>query len=289
MLNSYDYTNLKFILALLGTLLLMLIIKSLLLRKIYKKDLEIAKEVSIGYEEIQEDHVEVVNSNNGTIAVLADGLGMNEAGRISSIVAVKTIIDMFKEEGSKEKLMYFFKKAFNKANHEIIKRVEKDKGGASVLSVIIDNNVLSYALVGDVMLAIFRNQELIRISEGHSIDEIAKKEYYKGKIEKREALYALKEKKLLYHVGQESFKHIEMSEVPIELYKNDIIILMSRGVYEGLRWIKLEEILGKKKARVNELSAEIMECVRNNKKNNCNGSIILMKCISKKRKTAYEK
>lgn len=289
MLSTDNYTNFKFILVLLGILLLLIIIKSFLLRRIYKKNLEIAKEVSIGYEEIQEDYVEVVNSNNGTMGVLADGLGMNEAGRISSIVAVKTIIKMFKEEGSKEKLTYFFKKAFNKANHEIIKRVERDKGGASVLSVIVNEDLLSYALVGDGMLAIFRDKELIRISEGHSISEIAQKEYYNGKIEKREALYALKEKKLLYHVGQESFKHIEISEVPIELYKNDIIILMSRGVYEGLRWIEFEEILGQKKAKTNELCRAIMDSVSNNNKRNCNGSIILMKYVGKKRKAVHEK
>lgn len=70
-------------------------------------------------------------------------------------MAVKTISKLFKEEGNKEKITYFFKKAFNKASREIIKRVEKDKGGASVLSVIVYDNLLSYALVGDVMLAIF--------------------------------------------------------------------------------------------------------------------------------------
>ncbi|WP_315069744.1 protein phosphatase 2C domain-containing protein [uncultured Clostridium sp.] len=281
MLNFNGYMNLKLIFLLIILLIILLLIKSLLLRLIYKKDLEIAKKISIGYEEIQEDHVDIISSANRTLAVLADGLGKNEAGRISSIIAVKMITQMFREEGSKEKLSYFFKKAFNKANHEILKRVEKDKGGASVLSVIIDNNLLNYALVGDVMLAIFRNRELVKITEGHSISEVAKKQYYDGKIQKSEALYALKEKKLLYHVGQAAFKNIEISEVPIKLYKNDIIVLMSRGVYEGLRWIEFEEILGNKKANLYELCDEIIKNINKNNQNNCNGSIILMKYIRK--------
>ena len=188
---------------------------------------------------------------------------------------------MFKEEGNVDKITYFFNKAFKKANHEIIKRVEKDKGGASVLSAIVKDNLLYYALVGDAMLAVFRNKELIRLSEGHAISEVAKKEYYNGKIQKSQALYALKEKKLLYYVGQESFKNIEICEVPIELYKNDIVVLMSRGVYEGLRWIELEEILGAKKVSVEEKCEEIMEKVKKNNLNNCNGSIILMKYVGK--------
>ena len=75
---------------------------------------------------------------------------------------VKEIQEMFKNEGSNEMQGYFFKKAYNKANHEIMQRVESDKGGASVLSVIINEGYLHYALVGDAMLAIFRRNELCR-------------------------------------------------------------------------------------------------------------------------------
>lgn len=277
MLNINGYTNIKFIFYLGVLLIILIIIRNILLKRINKKDLEIAHKVTIGNEEIQEDYVKVVCEAYGTLAVLADGLGKNEAGRISSIVSVKTITKMFTEEGSVHKINYFLKKAFNKANNEIIKRVERDKGGASVLSVIVNDNLLYYSLVGDAMVAIFRNKELIRLSEGHAIDEVAKRAYYDGRIQKSEALYALKEKKLLYYVGQESFKNIEVSEAPIELYKNDIILLMSRGVYEGLRWIELEGILNNKKINIEEVCEEIIEKVENNSLNNCNGSIILMK------------
>lgn len=286
MLKVNNYSNLNLILLLGASLIILLLIKSYLLKKINKKDLEIAKEISIGYEEIQEDYGEVLTLHDGTLAVLADGIGKNEAGRISSITSVKTIIKMFKEEGSKDRFTYFIKKAFNKANREIIKRVEKDKGGASVLSVIVTNNLLNYALVGDVMLAVFRNKELVKLSEGHSISEVAKREYYNGKLEKAKALYAIKEKKLLYYIGQESFRDLEISEVPVELYKGDIVVLMTKGIYEGLKWVEFEEILGNKKAHVNEMSEEIMIRIADNKKNNCNGSIILMKYCGKNRKAA---
>ena len=257
MLNINKYANIKIILVLGVLLIILLIIRNILLKRINKKDLEIAQEVTIGYEEIQEDYVDIIAEAYGTLAVLADGLGKNEAGRISSIVAVKTIIKMFKEEGNVDKVTYFFNKVFKKANHEIVNRVEKDKGGASVLSVIVTNNLLNYALVGDVMLAIFRNKELIKLSSGHSISEVAQKEYYKGKLQKTEALYALKEKKLLYYVGQESFKNIEICESPIELYKNDIVVLMSRGVYEGLRWVEFEEILADKLKNISIIANNI--------------------------------
>lgn len=281
MLNIDRYTSIKPIFILVIILITLFIIRDYLLKEINKRDLEIAKETIIGCEEIQEDYIDIVSSENGTLAVLADGLGKNEAGKISSITCVKTIIKMFKEEGSKEKLTYFFKKAFNKANHEVIKRVERDKGGASLLSVIVNGNLLYYALVGDVMLAIFRNKELIKLSEGHAMSEVAKKEYYNGNLQKSEAMYALKEEKLLYYVGQESFKDIETSELPIELYKNDIIVLMSRGIYKSLRWVEFENILNNKKANIEEICEEIIESIESKNQNNCNGSIVLMKYVGK--------
>jgi len=285
MQNINENTNIIFIFLLGIVLIILLIIRNILSKKINKKDLEIAQEVCIGYEEIQEDYADAVSASYGTLAVLADGIGKNEAGRISSIVSVKMITKMFKEEGSVQRITYFFKKAFNKVNHEIIKRVDKDKGGASVLSVVVTEDLLYYALVGDVMLGIFRDKELIRLSEGHALGEVAKREYYNGKLQRSEALYALKEKKLLYYVGQESFKNIEICETPIELYKNDIIVLMSRGIYEGLRWIEFEDILGKKNIHMEIACEEIIEKVKANDIKHCNGSIILMKYSGKKKKS----
>ena len=58
---------------------------------------------------------------------------------------------------------------------------------------------------------------------------------------------------------------------------------MSRGVYEGLRWIELEDTLGNKNINIEEICEEIIRKVENNNRNNCNGSIILMKYSGKKR------
>ena len=112
MLNINKYTNIKIIFLLGVVLIILLIIRNILLKRINKKDLEIAQEVTIGYEEIQEDFADIVSTSYGTLAVLADGLGKNEAGRISSILSVKTITKMFKDEGNVNNITYFLKKAF---------------------------------------------------------------------------------------------------------------------------------------------------------------------------------
>lgn len=284
MLDGLKDKNITLIFLLVIILIILFLIKTFLSKKLNKKDLIIVKDTYIGNKEIQDNCTEIALSPEGTLGIICDGFGKDEIGRISSIIAVKTISRMFLEEGSKEKISYFFKKAFNKANKEIIKRVENDHGGASVLSVIVTKNLLQYALVGDAMVGIFRNKELVKLSEGHAIDEVAKRAYYDGKIDKSQALCALKEKKIIYYLGQNSLNNIEICENPIKLKKNDIIVLMSKGIYENIRWIELEKILAQKNTDLQELCMEIAETAQITFSNNFNGSIILMKYCKKERR-----
>jgi len=210
---------------------------------------------------------------------MSDGLGKNEAGRISSIASVKTIEKMFLDEYSNEKINYFFYKSFNKVNHEIIKRVEKNKGGTSNLSIIIDKENLYYASLGNVMLALFRKNELIKLNESHCINEVAKREYYKGKIERIEALQVLNNKKILYYLGQENFDNSKIEMENIKLEKNDLILIMSKGIYENIRWVNLENILSENKKHLDIALNEIILETEENKHGriNKNGSIVIMK------------
>lgn len=253
------------------------IVRILLVTKINQKDILIASSLIIGMEEIQEDDIGISETKNGTLAVLADGLGKKEAGRISSVYAVKEINEMFRKEGSDEREVYFFKKAYNKANNEIIKRVERDKGGASVLSCIIKDGYMYYALVGDAMLCIYRKNELYKISKGHSIDQVAKKRYENGKMQKERAVSVIKDKKLIYYLGNSFFENLENNKEPIKLFKGDIVVLMSKGVHKGIKWIDLEGLLSHKK-KITDICTDII--CRVNKENN--GSIILMKYIGNK-------
>mgnify|MGYP003155966993 FL=1 len=188
MLFIVEYNLQHMLLILLVALLMLFILKHIIFTFLKKEKLRIFTYSKTGEEEIQEDYFDIAKNKDATLVVMSDGLGKNEAGKISSFSSVKTIEKMFLEEYSNEKINYFFKKAFNKVNHEIIKRVEKDKGGTSTLSAIIEKESLHYASLGDVMIALFRGNELIKLNESHCINEVAKREYYKGKVEKIEAL-----------------------------------------------------------------------------------------------------
>lgn len=270
------YNDFKIVFILITLLFLLCLLKYILFKFANRENISIVNYSNIGYEEIQEDYFKIKRKNNIILAVMADGLGKNEAGKISSITAVKSISNSFINEFSNEKVNYFFKKSINKANHEILKRVEKNKGGTSILMATIDKENLYYTSLGNLMMAIFRKGELIKLSEGHCMNEVAKEKYYEGKLQKAEALQVLNNKKVLYYLGEENLNNIETKIENIKLEKNDLLLIMSKGIYEEIRWVDFENILNKNKKNINEVLYNIIEKI-DNCESNSNGSIIIMR------------
>ena len=98
------------LLALFIVLSMLLILKQILFYFLKKEKLRIFTYSKTGDEEIQEDYFDIAKNKDATLVSMSDGLGKNEAGRISSIASVKTIEKMFLDEYSNEKINYFFYK-----------------------------------------------------------------------------------------------------------------------------------------------------------------------------------
>lgn len=271
-INKNNYLILFLLIILLG---LLMIIKELLIRGLNKSNIEFEQNSIIGKKEIKEVCSEVVSSKDATLAVLADGLGKNEAGRISSEIAVKMFTKLFLNQGIIDKIDYFFRSTFIKTNSEILKRIESDQGGTAVASVMIKDGFLYYASVGDPVIAVFRGRELIKINDGHTVNVLAKKAFYEGNIDKEKALIGLKQRKLVYYLGQETFENIEIYETPIKLQSGDIVVLMNRGLHKGISWINLEKIINENRD-LKLISKEMMEASKTSSKEN-SSSVVLIK------------
>lgn len=271
-INKNNYLILFLLIILLG---LLMIIKELLIRGLNKSNIEFEQNSIIGKKEIKEVCSEVVSSKDATLAVLADGLGKNEAGRISSEIAVKMFTKLFLNQGIIDKIDYFFRSTFIKTNSEILKRIESDQGGTAVASVMIKDGFLYYASVGDSVIAVFRGKELIKINDGHTVNVLAKKAFYEGNIDKEKALIGLKQRKLVYYLGQETFENIEIYETPIKLQSGDIVVLMNRGLHKGISWINLEKIINENRD-LKLISKEMMEASKTSSKEN-SSSVVLIK------------
>ena len=68
---------------------------------------------------------------------------------------------------------------------------------------------------------------------------------------------------LPYNVlGQESFQEIEIFSTPLTLKDDDLLVIMSKGVFNALRWVEIEEVLSKKNS-LQTLANNIINLVNN--------------------------
>ena len=117
-----------------------------------------------GDREVQEDNYGMMETNSGLLVVVADGMGRRYGGKIAARIAVDTFIDLFKDYNAFDHPLYYFRKAFNAANNAILDAVDEQRGSSSVASAMIRNHNLYYALVGNITIAVFRNEDLVPIS-----------------------------------------------------------------------------------------------------------------------------
>lgn len=231
----------------------------------------------IGDQQIQADHGEITTSTAGTLAVLADGIGREKRGALSSRLAVEAVTSLFQEYQVLPNPVYFFKRSFHYANTQILKALDDRAGGASVASVLIYQDTLYYALAGNIKIALFRNRELIPLSEGHTIGKLAENAYKQGRLTRQEALAAIKEERLYNYVGQDGFRDLELFDVPVKLKKDDLVVLMTKGIYEALPWNRIESILSAGDVSARHQAARIIqEFTEETEVERDNGSIIVL-------------
>lgn len=234
--------------------------------------------MTIGTREVQEDCYIMKDSSNGTLLAIADGMGEPYGGRIAAQTAITTLADIFDTYNSFDNPNYFFRKAYQTANREILKELQNGiKGHSSLTSAIIHRNKLFYAVVGNVKLSIFRKGDLIEIAAGHTIDNLAREEFQTGKITRGEAIKLLENQRLYNYLGVDGFSDLELFDTPINIINGDILVLMTDGVYDLLTFSELEETL-KKQISTEQMALEIIEKVNRNKSDEKdNASIVLLR------------
>jgi len=198
-----------------------------------------------GSRDVQEDCHAVLRAGRGAMAVLADGMGRNQGGAVSSSLAVETVIDVFERDDAFSNPNYFFQKAFRQANNRILDQLDDGYGGASVAIALFDGVTLYYAVVGNVHVAVFRGGDLVRVTEGHTVDVLAERKYLEGSLTRQDIIALLRERRLYNYIGQDEFCDVEVFDKPITLRHRDIVVLMTDGVYESVPYARLEQILAK--------------------------------------------
>lgn len=236
----------------------------------------VGRAMTIGTRQVQEDSYGICQGPDAFMAVLADGMGRDYGGKVSSRIAVETVKDMFSCYQSSENPAYFFRRAFHAANAAILGELDDGRGGASVGAVLIRDGFLYYAVAGNVKVAVCRGGELVQLSTGHTVGMLAEGRFMEGSITRQQALELLEDKRLYNYVGQDGFEEIEFFDTPVRLKERDIVVLMSDGLYEGTDWRTIEELLAGR-GKCQQKAYDIIEAVNTGiQKEKDNASIVLV-------------
>ena len=208
-----------------------------------EEDVRIGIYQIMGSRQLQSDAAQAWSNRAGIMAVIADGIGRANTGRVCAQIAADTILDRFEPYQKLNDPAYFFRSVFFEANKRIQQTIGERRGGASTGAVFLGGGYLYYAVAGDIRIAIVRGQELIPLSRGQTMDVLAVRAYEEGKISRQDAVWSMEEKRLWNYLGQDGFHEIEICEKPILLKEGDKVLLVSKGIFEELSYREMEDIL----------------------------------------------
>lgn len=233
---------------------------------------------TIGNRELQEDYYDYAENKNVRLLAMSDGMGRSYGGRIAARTAVESSIDLFENYQIFDTPNYHFRKTFSMINKAIMQMLDGKSGHASLINVIIQDDYLYYALVGNIKLFIYRKEQLIEVTYGHTIDLLANNLYKTGHIKREEALQIIEEKRSYNFIGRDGFYDIEYFDEPIALMPKDIILMMTDGLLETLGYQQIEEIIKHKRGRVETLARDLVEAVnKESDEEKDNASVMVVK------------
>ncbi len=238
---------------------------------------ETAVSQTTGGKEIQADIAGIQTSRAGTLAILSDGIGKANTGKVCAQIAVDTLLDRYQPSHVLHNPEYFFKTSLREASQRIQKTIGERRGGTSLAAVFVNGRTMHYGLAGDIRIALFRNQELIPISKGQTLNVLALDAYQEGILSRPETIWTMEEKRVWNYLGIDGFHEIEIGERPIRLKPGDVVLLATKGIFETVSWAEMEDTLLKDMTLKEKADGIVMESEKKSGIEKENGSILLLR------------
>lgn len=216
------------------------------LRGYKKKLIIVGNSQKKGRRQAQEDSFSTYETENGMIAIVADGMGGLEYGKIASSTAVKMFIEEYTKEYELYDVQKFLLNSAYTANDKIVNMANGRKIGTTLIASIIRDNFLHWISVGDSRIYLHRKGELIKLNKEHTYENVLNNLYENGEISKKMVSEHPKKELLTSYIGYEDFHEIDYSRDPIKLSKGDKVLLMSDGIYKSITEGEIREIMSKK-------------------------------------------
>ncbi len=151
-------------------------------------NIKIATQQIQGKRDYQEDAFVQRNLSNGTLLVLADGMGGYNGGKIAS----KIVVDAFLDFPYEEKSRTFLEDALAFANNNIASYKETHPEvlnmGTTLIALLIKEKSYQWISVGDSPLYLIHRNQIKRLNQNHSVAGMLEIQFERGEISKEDLL-----------------------------------------------------------------------------------------------------
>lgn len=179
------------------------------------------------------------------LLVVADGMGGHVGGKEASNIVVDVFRKTYQEvPGSPPNRLRSCLEAANMAiTAAVVDRPELDSMGSTVVGAAISRRELHWISVGDSPMWIFRDRQLRRINEDHSMAPVLARMVEEGYMTEEEAAQDSRRHMLRSVIMGEEISQVDAPEDPTMLEPGDWLLLASDGVMT-LDERKIADIIG---------------------------------------------
>jgi serine/threonine protein phosphatase PrpC len=172
--------------------------------------------------------------------VVADGMGGAQAGEVASAIAVEEFHQPLPDEGPAEERLSTRIRAANRRIYEL-SRIEHEHAGmgTTLTAVYVDDSDLAVAHVGDSRAYIFRDGQLARLTQDHSlVEELVRQ----GKLTEAQAAEHPQRSIITRALGIELEVEVDTWTYPVRA--GDVVLLCSDGLTSMIGESQIAAILG---------------------------------------------
>lgn len=184
-----------------------------------------------------------IRKTRGCLALVADGMGGHSSGEIASKMATEIISRTYFD--SKLEPLEALKKAFDKANKSIYQKAGKRsrlKGmGTTCTALVLKENQIYLAHVGDSRAYLLKGNELIQLSSDHTYVQHL---LDSGKISHKESLTHPQRNVITKAMGTSPKVDADYKQISYDFEQGDRLLICSDGLYEYIQDQELGKILG---------------------------------------------
>lgn len=196
---------------------------------------------TIGDRTDQQDDFGYDFNDSSAIVLVCDGMGGHNGGNQASATVTKRFLSDFKisQPDSSDAVMSFLHDATILSNSDVFELTDSNgdklNAGSTLVSVAILKKQLFWSSVGDSRLYLFRDGELVQITQDHNYTTLLTEKLNMGLITQEEfEQEKFNGEALISYIGMATLPLIDYNDMPLELLPEDKLILMSDGLYKVL-------------------------------------------------------